>query len=174
VIVQIWDAQKQELAGRVRATSRRIAYRVAEVFTTERPQRLCRGFPLPAPPREKANARQSKAPTHRPMMPGHLWLSISTMQLHANRLWNVDCSALGRRSCEWTGEASWLFGNRFALHSLIGRPGFCFPSLVQRAMAYCKKSPPMLMAKMTMTIVSAIKTARISEFIISLRALIAY
>jgi|RhiMetdeSRZDD1v2_1073273.scaffolds.fasta_scaffold5256999_2 hypothetical protein len=31
-IVQIWDAQKQELAGRVGATSRRIASKVAEVL----------------------------------------------------------------------------------------------------------------------------------------------
>jgi hypothetical protein len=31
-IVQIWDAQKQALAGRVRATSRRIASKVAEVL----------------------------------------------------------------------------------------------------------------------------------------------
>jgi len=29
---QIWDAQKQELAGRVGATSRRIASKVAEVL----------------------------------------------------------------------------------------------------------------------------------------------
>ena len=32
VIVQIWDAQKQELAGRVGVTSRRIASKVAEVL----------------------------------------------------------------------------------------------------------------------------------------------
>ena len=32
VIVQIWDAQKQELAGRVGATSRRIASKVAEAL----------------------------------------------------------------------------------------------------------------------------------------------
>ena len=31
-IVQIWDAQNQELAGRVGATSRRIASKVAEVL----------------------------------------------------------------------------------------------------------------------------------------------
>jgi hypothetical protein len=30
--VQIWDAQKQELVGRVGATSRRIASKVAEVL----------------------------------------------------------------------------------------------------------------------------------------------
>ena len=32
VIVQIWDAQNQEVTRRVRATSRRIASKVAEVL----------------------------------------------------------------------------------------------------------------------------------------------
>src|SRR5262245_45246952 len=41
VIVQIWDAQNQEVTRRVRATSRRIASKVAEVLH-DGPQRLCR------------------------------------------------------------------------------------------------------------------------------------
>ena len=32
VIVQIWDAQNQEVTGRVGATSRRIASKIAEVI----------------------------------------------------------------------------------------------------------------------------------------------
>src|SRR5215469_11261295 len=42
LIVQIWDAQNQEVTRRVGATSRRIASKIAEVLQTERPQRLCR------------------------------------------------------------------------------------------------------------------------------------
>src|SRR5262249_47382867 len=41
VIVQIWDAQNQEVTRRVRATSRRIASKVAEVLH-DGPQRLSR------------------------------------------------------------------------------------------------------------------------------------
>src|SRR6516162_5910340 len=42
LIVQIWDAQNQEVTRFVGATSRRIASKIAEVLQTERPQRLCR------------------------------------------------------------------------------------------------------------------------------------
>src|SRR5262249_28395124 len=42
LIVQIWDAQNQEVTRRVGATLRRIASKIAEVSRTERPQRLCR------------------------------------------------------------------------------------------------------------------------------------
>src|SRR5262249_16080654 len=50
MIVQIWDAQNQEVTRRVRATSRRIASKVAEVFVslrvTSRRSLFCLGCPV--------------------------------------------------------------------------------------------------------------------------------
>src|SRR5262245_12238260 len=40
LIAQIWDAQKQELAGRVGATSRRIASKIAEVLHAEKTAKI--------------------------------------------------------------------------------------------------------------------------------------
>jgi hypothetical protein len=46
VIVQIWDAQKQELAGRVGATSRRSASKIAEVLHDRKTFADARAIPL--------------------------------------------------------------------------------------------------------------------------------
>jgi hypothetical protein len=46
LIVQIWDAQNQEVTRRVGATLRRIASKIAEVSQTEKPQRLCHASSL--------------------------------------------------------------------------------------------------------------------------------